>query len=109
MIKIPPKFNFRDISKWRSVDLSTTMKIAHMSSSGVDFRGSSKSSIIESMAKPHGYSTNADKFVKLMDVAAKVIPRVKSDYDNALWKELYKAADEFTGKTKPEDKDDAAE
>ena len=73
--RIPPKFNFRDISKWRVIDLSTTIAIAHKCSTGVDFRGCSKSHVIESMAKPPaGYTTDADKFVFMMDRMAKKLP-----------------------------------
>jgi hypothetical protein len=109
MNNTPPKFNFRDTSKWRSVDLWTTMKIAHMCSSGVDFGGSSKSAIIEGIARPHGYTSRADKFVKLMDVAAEIIPNLKSKYQSDLMDKIRKVSDEFTGETKKEAKGDASE
>ena len=76
-----PSFNFRNISKWKAVDLRTTKDIAHRCASGVTFSGCSKSEIIEMMAKPSGYSANGPKFVKMMDKAAERLPRLKCIFD----------------------------
>lgn len=77
----PPKFNFRDIAKWRSVDLRWTKEIAHRCTKGVDYQGCSKSQIIEGVAKPFGYESDAKKFVAMMDKAARFIPNVKERFD----------------------------
>ena len=91
-MKTPPKFNFRDVSKWRPVDLFVTKKIAHMCCTGVDFQGCSKYETIEGVAKPHGYSSNATKFIALMDEAARVLPPMKREFDRALNEKLQAAA-----------------
>ena len=80
----PPKFNFRDVSKWKVIDLPTTLIIAHKCSGGVNFAGCTKYDIIESMAKPHGYSTDAAKFVFLMDNAVTGIANLKEEYREKL-------------------------
>lgn len=77
-----PSFNFRNISKWKAVDLRTTKDIAHRCASGVTFSGCiSKSEIVEGMAKPSGHSANAPKFVKMMDKAAERLPVLKRALD----------------------------
>lgn len=83
-MKIIPKFNYRLIAKWRAVDLRTTMWIAHACTSGVDFRACTKSGIIESIAKPLGFTSDAVKFVALMDAVAGFLPTMKSEFDKAL-------------------------
>lgn len=77
----PPKFNYRAVSKWRSVDLSTTKYIAELCSSGVSFTGCSKALIFESMAQPCGHSSNAPKFLELMDAAAKFMPKLTTEFN----------------------------
>lgn len=84
MKNVAPKFNYRDVHKWRCIDLRTTAKIAHMCTSGVDFQGCSKSHIIEEVARPIGFTSNADKFVAMMDETAKFLPRLKRDFDSLL-------------------------
>jgi hypothetical protein len=57
-------------SRWRPVSARTTRSIATAFSSGVDWGGSSKGSMIDGMAKNHGmYSTDWPKFKEAMDKA----------------------------------------
>lgn len=79
-MKTPPKFNWRRVSQWRAVDLSLTMKIAHRCTSGVHFTGCSKAGIIEAVAMPNGFTSDAPKFIAMMDEAAKFIPMMKEKF-----------------------------
>lgn len=90
-----PKFNFRDISKWRSVDLRWTKEIAHRCTKRVDYQGCSKSQIIEGVAKPFGYESDAKKFVAMMDKAAKFIPDIRVRFDKEVSDRLKEVEKQF--------------
>ena len=81
-MKTPPKFNWRNTSQWRAVDLRVTILIAHLCARGVDFSGCSKSEVIEGIAVPHGYTSDAPKFIAMMDEAARFLPGMKRELDS---------------------------
>lgn len=86
---------------WRGVDRKTTMDIAHRCTTGVTFQGSSKSAIIDGIAKPCGYSSNPAKFAYMMDGAAMEIPKFKKEYDRKVYVELIRLADQYKADSKP--------
>jgi hypothetical protein len=95
MNEIPPKFNFRDTSRWRPVDLETTKRIAHLCTTGVNYQDCSKSDIIEGVAKPHGYTSDATKFMAMMDAASKFLPRMKAEFYTEVGRRLGQINQEF--------------
>lgn len=92
-----PKFNFRSTPvAWRSVDLAIVKNIAKRCTSGMDFAGCNKFTLYESVAKPPSSTTsNAPKFIHLMDAAARIAPRLDREMYRKLNAELSQLASEF--------------
>ena len=102
MSRTTPSFDWRRLmDKCRCVDLRTTMDIAHRCTSGVTFQGSSKSAIIEGVARPHGYSAKPEKFVVMMNQAALQLPAIKQECDRKVYQKLNELDSQWEAENKP--------
>ena len=89
--------NFRNTpTEWRAVDLATTKGIAQRCTSGMDFVGCSKALIYEYVAKPlSSCQSKPEKFIHLMDAAARISKRLNRELASKLNTELDVLASQF--------------
>lgn len=78
-------FTYLQVSKWREVDLRSTVLAANASCRGADFSGCSKADILSSFSKGQYWSCSMrqDVFVKHMDRLVKLCKKHKELFSRA--------------------------
>lgn len=85
------------VARWKTVDVRSTIDIAHRCTTGATFTGSTKTDVIRSMAKPSGFYANSDKFCRMMDAMAVCLPKLKKEFN----RELYRCLNEIEKEAQP--------